>query len=129
MIRLIYIDLMLMKFYNLIKAGCLLALLSSKLLADGGMSACQQPMPDILSCYTVMFTVDLTKGTGFISDSTITPHSLNKKIVRAKPDALAYIASNGAQYHSAYLEAGFQALRNYYPKASNLQLAEVIVAF
>lgn len=50
------------------------------------------------------------------------------KIVRAKPDATTYLASNG-EIKAAYLEQALMLLRKEYPNTSDMELAKAILAY
>lgn len=51
------------------------------------------------------------------------------KVIQAKHDAVAYIATNGIAFHSAYLETALLILRKKYPNTSDLELAKAIIAY
>lgn len=61
------------------------------------------------------------------TDTTI--NGINQLITLAKPDAYAYIGSNGKQYHTARLERAFQYIRKTYPNATNIEMAQAIIAY
>lgn len=51
-----------------------------------------------------------------------------KLVERAKPDAANYIVSDG-NIHGAYLEQAFMLFRKQHPDASDMELAEAILAY
>lgn len=119
-----------MNFHNLIKTiltyGLLVLLSGKAIAADERLFSCDKPMLEAISCNS-LFTLSMIMVT--FARTTHMSENLSQKIVLAKADALGYIATEGTNYHSAYLGAAFQAIRYYHPKASNLQLAQMIAIF
>lgn len=72
----------------------------------------------------LLFATESVLGT-----TDITGNALHEIIKSAKPDANAYVAVNGENYHTAKLELAFQHIKKHYPDATSMQMAQAIAAY